>query len=101
VQKEWWRFIVTWVVFSSTSGYVWWLVRRPHISGKTPRLVYGYFLFLHKASYVLGIAGYFMLMATLLGVNLVFRIKSNTSLDWGVCLLFYGLYYGGLAWELA
>lgn len=64
-------------------------------------MVYKYFLFLHKASYVLGILGYLILMFTLLGVNLVFRIKSNTCMDVGICLLFYGLYYGVIGRDMA
>lgn len=64
-------------------------------------MVYKYFLFLHKASYVLGILGYLILMLTLLGANLIFHIESNTSMDIGICLLFYGLYYGVLGRDLA
>jgi RING finger protein 121 len=47
-------------------------------------------------SYVLGIVGYFAMLFTLMGVNLIFGIKNNTSLDFGVHLIFYGLYYGVL-----
>lgn len=64
-------------------------------------MVYKYFLFLHKGSYILGIIGYLILMFTLLGVNLIFNIKSNTSMDIGICLLFYGIYYGVLGRDLA
>ncbi|KAI1728534.1 RING-H2 zinc finger domain-containing protein [Ditylenchus destructor] len=101
IQKGWYRFILTWLIFTIVSGYVWLKVKQPIISGKTPRFVYKYFLFLHKISYVLGILGYLVLMFTLMGVNLVFNINSNTCLDVGICLLFYGLYYGVLGRDFA
>lgn len=65
------------------------------------RLVYKWFLFLHKMSYVLGIAGYILIMFTLLGLNHVFGMKPSVSMDAGLLLLFYGLYYGVLGRDFA
>ena len=101
VRKGWWRFVITWFVFSGVSLYIWRMVTRPIISGRAPRLVYKYFLFLHKLSYVLGIGGYFALMSGLMGINVLFWISTNTIMDIGVCLLFYGLYYGVLGRDFA
>uniref|UniRef100_A0A914C465 RING-type domain-containing protein n=1 Tax=Acrobeloides nanus TaxID=290746 RepID=A0A914C465_9BILA len=101
IQRLWWRFLATWVVFTCISAYIWTRSSQTHISGKTPRFVYKWFLFLHKMSYVLGIAGYLVLMGTLMGINLIFGIKANTCLDVGIYLLFYGLYYGVLGRDLA
>lgn len=101
LQKGWWRFLLTWFIFSLVSSYIWWRVNQRIISGRTPRLVYKYFLFLHKMSYVLGIIGYFALLFTMIGVNLLFGIRANSSLDFGIHLLFYGLYYGVLSRDLA
>jgi len=101
LHKFWWRFICSWLIYTSTSSYIWFLVTRSIISGRTPRLVYKYFLFLHKMSYVLGIVGYFAMLFTLMGVNTIFGIKSNTSLDFGVHLIFYGLFYGVLGRDYA
>lgn len=64
-------------------------------------MVYKYFLFLHKMSYVLGIGGYFALMSALMGINVLFGISTNTIMDIGICLLFYGLYYGVLGRDFA
>lgn len=52
-------------------------------------------------SYVLGIAGYFAIMSTLIGINELFSVSTNTVMDIGVCLLFYGLYYGVLGRDFA
>lgn len=101
VQRYWWRFLITWVVYSILSTIIWYKATRPQISGKTPRLVYKWFLFLHKMSYVLGIAGYILIMFTLLGLNHVFGMKPSVSMDAGLLLLFYGLYYGVLGRDFA
>lgn len=52
-------------------------------------------------SYVLGIIGYIAIILTLIGVNLIFGIKNTTSLDFGVYVLFYGVYYGVLGRDFA
>lgn len=96
IQKQFWRFLVTWIVFTLISAYIWSLSSRPHISGKTPRFVYAWFILLHKLSYVLGVLGYFGMMGALLGVNFIFGFKTTTFMDAGIMLLFYGLYYGVL-----
>lgn len=101
LQKWWWRFLLSWAVFTGISIYIWWRVNQPIISGTTPRLIYKYFLFLHKMSYVLGLVGYFALLFTMIGVNVIFGIRANSSLDFGIHLLFYGLYYGVLSRDLA
>uniref|UniRef100_A0A914MSY5 RING-type domain-containing protein n=1 Tax=Meloidogyne incognita TaxID=6306 RepID=A0A914MSY5_MELIC len=101
LQKFWWRFLLSWVLFTSASWYIWWRVNQTVIMGSTPRLVYKYFLFLHKMSYIFGIIGYFALLFTLIGINLIFGIRPNTSLDFGIHFLFYGLYYGVLSRDLA
>ena len=40
-------------------------------------------------------------MATIMGLNLIFSIKTSTSMDAGLYLLFYGLYYGVLGRDVA
>ena len=47
------------------------------------RMVYKWFLLLHKMSYVLGIAGYFTMMFALMGLNFVFGLKQTTVMDAG------------------
>uniref|UniRef100_A0A8C6T522 Ring finger protein 121 n=1 Tax=Neogobius melanostomus TaxID=47308 RepID=A0A8C6T522_9GOBI len=64
-------------------------------------LVYKWFFLLYKISYAIGIAGYSVVMFTLFGINLIFRIKPEDAMDFGVSLLFYGLYYGVLGRDFA
>lgn len=65
------------------------------------RLVYKWFLVIYKISYFLGIVGYLCVMFTLLGLNLIFLIKPQVSMDFGLLLLFYGLYFGVVARDFA
>lgn len=65
------------------------------------RLVYKWFLLLHKLSYVLGIVGYFVILFTLMGFNMIFGAKASAWMDAGIMLLFYGLYYGVLGRDFA
>ncbi|CAJ0942273.1 unnamed protein product, partial [Mesorhabditis belari] len=100
-QRGWYRFLVTWFVYTLFSTWIWLKSNEAQISGKTPRLVYKWFLLLHKLSYVLGIAGYLVMMFTLMGLNIIFGWKANTCMDAGILLLFYGLYYGVLGRDFA
>jgi hypothetical protein len=65
------------------------------------RLVYKWFYLVHKVTYFLGVAGYFIIMLTLLGVNLMFLIKPETSMEYGIIIMFYGLYFGVLGRDFA
>ncbi|KAJ8297928.1 hypothetical protein KUTeg_024459 [Tegillarca granosa] len=64
-------------------------------------MVYKWFLVIYKISYFIGVTGYLVVMLTLLGLNLIFLIKPQTSMDFGLLLLFYGLYYGVVARDFA
>ncbi|PAV83110.1 hypothetical protein WR25_07759 [Diploscapter pachys] len=98
---QWYRFLFIWTAFTIASTFVWFKASADHISGTTPRMVYKWFLLLHKMSYVLGIAGYFTMMFALMGLNFVFGLKQTTVMDAGILLLFYGLYYGVLGRDFA
>ena len=76
------------------------LLQKP-LHGSTPRLVYKWFYFLHQISCGLGIIGYSIIMATFMGVNMIFGVLPTKWMDCGVLLLFYGLYYGVLGRDLA
>lgn len=56
---------------------------------------------MHKATYALGVAGYIVVCLTFLGVNLMFMIKPDTAMEFGVTVLFYGLYFGVLGRDFA
>lgn len=65
------------------------------------RLVYKWFLLIYKLSYAVGIIGYFIIMCTLFGLNILLLIKPQTSMDMGLLLLFYGLYLGVVSRDFA
>ncbi|KAG7223257.1 hypothetical protein INR49_015613 [Caranx melampygus] len=98
---HWWRFLTTWFIFSVITAYISYRATRKPLACTTPRLVYKWFLLLYKISYATGIVGYTVVMFTLFGINLIFRIKPEDAMDFGVSLLFYGLYYGVLGRDFA
>ena len=65
------------------------------------RLVYKWFLLVYKVSYGIGIVGYFVIMCTLFGLNILLMIKPQTSMDFGLLMLFYGLYLGVVGRDFA
>ncbi|XP_067847802.1 RING finger protein 175 isoform X2 [Heptranchias perlo] len=101
VKLYWWRFLSTWGMFSVITSYVIFRATRKPLSGRTPRMVYKWFLLIYKLSYAVGIVGYLAVMFTMFGFNLFFRIKTEDSMDFGVIVLFYGLYYGVMGRDFA
>ncbi|XP_029457878.1 RING finger protein 121 isoform X2 [Rhinatrema bivittatum] len=101
VKLHWWRFLGIWVLFSIVTAFVTFRATRKPLEQTTPRLVYKWFLLLYKISYATGIVGYMAIMFTLFGLNLLFRIKPEDAMDFGISLLFYGLYYGVLGRDFA
>ncbi|XP_037540438.1 RING finger protein 175 [Nematolebias whitei] len=64
-------------------------------------MVYKWFLLIYKLSYAVGVLGYLAIMFTMFGFNVFLRIKAEDSMDMGVVLLFYGLYYGVMGRDFA
>lgn len=71
------------------------------IGCRVSRLVYKWFLLVYKVSYAVGIVGYFVIMCTLFGLNILLLIKPQTSMDFGLLMLFYGLYLGVVGRDFA
>lgn len=95
------RFIIIWFIFTSITSYVFKLATKSPIDRSTPRLIYKWFLLVHKITYGIGVAGYIGLMLTFLGFNFLFFISPTASLDFSILLMFYGVYYGVLARDIA
>ena len=97
----WYRFIVTWIIFTALSAFIFSKALEKPLRCTTPRLVYKWFYLLHKVSYGMGIFGYCVMMATIMGLNFIFGADPHTWMDFSVMLLFYGIYYGVLGRDLA
>ncbi|XP_012922686.1 RING finger protein 175 isoform X1 [Heterocephalus glaber] len=101
LKLHWWRFLSVWGTFSVVTSYTLFRATRKPLSGRTPRLVYKWFLLIYKLSYAFGVVGYLAIMFTMCGFHLVFKIKARDSLDFGILSLFYGLYYGVMGRDFA
>uniref|UniRef100_A0A2K5N5Z2 Ring finger protein 121 n=1 Tax=Cercocebus atys TaxID=9531 RepID=A0A2K5N5Z2_CERAT len=90
VKLHWWRFLVIWILFSAVTAFVTFRATRFFFVQTTPRLVYKWFLLIYKISYATFFFGYMAVM-----------IKPFFFMDFGISLLFYGLYYGVFFWDFA
>ncbi|KAH9392532.1 hypothetical protein TYRP_005611 [Tyrophagus putrescentiae] len=99
--NHYWRFVGIWSVISLVTLA---LIFRPLFNKNLnlrqgtsiPRLVYRWFFYLYSVSSVIAVTGYTVVMLTLVGVNVLLGIKPMYTLDVGVLMLFYGIYYGVL-----
>ncbi|XP_017917110.1 PREDICTED: RING finger protein 175 isoform X1 [Capra hircus] len=101
IKLYWWRFLSVWGMFSVITSYILFRATRKPLSGRTPRLVYKWFLLIYKLSYAFGVVGYLAIIFTMCGFHLFFRIKARDSMDLGIVSLFYGLYYGVMGRDFA
>ncbi|XP_066217020.1 RING finger protein 175 [Saccopteryx leptura] len=101
IKLYWWRFLSLWGMFSVVTSYILFKATRKPLSGRTPRLVYKWFLLIYKLSYTFGVVGYLAIIFTISGLHLFFKIKARDSMDFGIVSLFYGLYYGIMGRDFA
>ena len=79
IKLEHTRFIVIWIIFTIITLIIAYKATRTPISRAAPRLVYKWFLLVHKVSYFLGVVGYICLMLTFLGFNFLFFISPTVT----------------------
>ncbi|CAG2164977.1 unnamed protein product [Oppiella nova] len=96
--NHWFRFVSIWLAITLVTSA---LISKPLFNkqltaGSIPRLIYKWFYLLYSLSSIVAVSGYLLIMATLLGINLLLGVKPNVPLDFGFLLLFYGIYYGVL-----
>ena len=65
------------------------------------RIVYRWFLLIYQISYVLGVVGYLILLLVFTGVGLFLPVTPDVILEFGVTLVFYGVYYGVMGRDCA
>ncbi len=66
-----------------------------------PSLVYRWFLFIYQITYALGIIGYIILLLVFTGFGLLLPISPDMIMEFGVVLIFYGVYYGVMGRDCA
>ena len=101
IKNHWWRFPCIWVVFSSITSLIAKRALEKPMQGTTPRMVFKWFMLMYKVSYCVGIFGYITMMATFLGLNVIFGVAPSTWMDLGLMCMFYALYYGVMSRDLA
>lgn len=101
LKNQWWRFIISWLIFTVCTAIIIRKSTLKPISVTTPRLVYKWFYVIYKVSCLMGVVGYVIMMLTFLGVNLIFGHKPQVWMDLALMLLFYGLYFGVLGRDVA
>lgn len=101
IHSHWWRFVFIWLIFTMLTFVVMSLALQKPIKRTTPRWVYKWFYLIHMQSYAMGVAGYIIIMLTMMGVNLMFNALPQTWLDFGGMMLFYGIYYGVLGRDIS
>uniref|UniRef100_A0A8C9BII7 Ring finger protein 175 n=1 Tax=Phocoena sinus TaxID=42100 RepID=A0A8C9BII7_PHOSS len=101
IKLHWWWFLSMWGMFSVITSYILFSTTRKPLSGRTPQLVYKWFLLIQKGSCAFGAVVYLAIMFTMCGFNLFFKIKARDSMDFGIMPSFYGLYYGVMGTDFA
>ena len=95
-----WRFPCIWIVFSSITSLIAKRGLEKPMQGTTPRMVFKWFMLMFKVSFYVGTFGFITIIATFLGLNLVFGMKPSSWIDPGLMCVFYSLYYGIMARDL-
>ncbi|KXZ56725.1 hypothetical protein GPECTOR_1g653 [Gonium pectorale] len=99
VHLHFWRFLIIWAAFSAITGRLLWACARKKMARTTPRQVYTFFLGVYKASKVVGVTGYCMVLAELFGMGPLLHLLLPR--DFAIDLVWYGLYFGILGRDCA
>ncbi|ORZ38692.1 hypothetical protein BCR44DRAFT_36822 [Catenaria anguillulae PL171] len=90
------RFLWIYALFVLANSWVVYRATRRPMSSRTPRAVYRWFAAVYQICYFLGIAGYVVVILSLLGIsNLV--TNGPDAFSFGLLVMFYGLYFGVLS----
>jgi RING finger protein 121 len=69
------RFLLIWTFFTIVTVMIALRANKSPIERTTPRLLYKWFLLVHKIAYIISIVGYVGLMLTFLGLNFLFFVS--------------------------
>lgn len=96
-----WRMFSIWLLFTIITSLVMYRATRKKISTNTPRLVYRWFLLIYQITYGLGIFGYVLLLLIFTGIGFVLPFQPDTIMEFGVTMVFYGIYFGVMGRDCA
>lgn len=99
VHFHFWRFVLVWVIFSAAVLYLLSRCLVPKLDSGTPRIVYSFFLAVHRVTVIIGVTGYLLILSEFFGLGPLLRLllPKNFALD----VLWYGLYFGILGRDCA
>uniref|UniRef100_A0A3Q2VVU1 Ring finger protein 175 n=1 Tax=Haplochromis burtoni TaxID=8153 RepID=A0A3Q2VVU1_HAPBU len=92
IKLYWWRFLSMWGMFSVITSYVIFRATRKPLSCRTPSNK----MLIHLLSKLTGLENIHAVKVNVCIYSFfsLYRIKAEDSMDVGVIMLFYGLYYG-------
>ncbi|XP_047126869.1 E3 ubiquitin ligase Rnf121 isoform X1 [Hydra vulgaris] len=97
----WYRMLIVWLFFTLSTLFILRIATRNPLNPHAPRIVYKWFLNVHRLTYAVGILGYVIIMCTFFGVNLLLMLPPDVAMNAGVTIIFYGLYFGVLGRDCA
>ncbi|KAL4433400.1 hypothetical protein ABPG77_010253 [Micractinium sp. CCAP 211/92] len=99
VQLGGWRFVGTWVLYSSITGYYLYRCSSKKLDKEVPKQVYAWFMIVFRLSVGTGFAGYILLLLDFTGAGMLLRPLLGPGA--AITAIWYGLYYGVLTRDSA
>jgi len=98
IKLVYWRMLISLAWFLSSSGYFYYKARERPPQGETPKKIYWWFNGIFRVCNTLVLVGYCLVLIECFGVGLIVRID---FMNFGIMLLFYGIYFGLLGRDSA
>ncbi|KAI8923819.1 hypothetical protein BC831DRAFT_469002 [Entophlyctis helioformis] len=93
------RYVIFWFVFSAVNTYIVTLALESPMKSTTPKLVYRWYSWVTHVSYLVGIAGGVVMFLAMFHIPGIFGVSLEGEagvFEFGIIVLFYGLYFGTL-----
>merc|ERR1711879_628610 len=98
LQLLYWRMLLCWTMFVGSSAYLVFLAKEVPLDVETPRKVYSWFYGVYRTCNAMAISGYMFIIAECFGFGYALKVD---LMNFGLTLMFYGLYYGLLGRDSA
>lgn len=94
------RYVIIWTIFSIINLFVISRALQKPISRNAPRLVYGWYTWIHRITSPIAIFGSILFFCGFFHLGLLFGLMSieadRAFQDWALLVMFYGIYFGTL-----